>query len=95
MKNDLEQMKNKILPILKQAGITRSAFFGSVARGEASESSDVDILIEFQGKKSLFDLVALQHELQDALGRDVDLVTYRSVYPKLREIIKRDEVSIM
>lgn len=95
MKNDLEQMKNKILPILKQAGITRSAFFGSVARGEACESSDVDILIEFQGKKTLFDLVALQDELQGALGRDVDLVTYRSVYPKLREIIKRDEVSII
>lgn len=95
MSEILENMKIKILPILKQAGITRSAFFGSVARGENREDSDVDILIEFQGSKSLFDLVALQNKLEDALGRDVDLVTYRSVYPKLREIIKRDEVSIM
>jgi predicted nucleotidyltransferase len=95
MSKDLEKMKVAILPVLERAGVTRSAFFGSVARGEAGSESDVDILIDFNGKKSLLDLVGLQQELEEVLGKRVDLVTYRSLYPRLRDIIAKDEVPIM
>jgi len=83
------------LPILKSAGITRAAIFGSFARGEATADSDIDILIEFERVMTLFDIVGLKQELEDALGRKVDLVTRRSIYPPLKKYIERDEVAIM
>ena len=95
MRQELKLLQEAALPVLKNAGITRSSFFGSVARGEAHYNSDVDILIEFQGKKTLFDLVELQQALEKALKRKVDLVTRRSLYSPLKEIIQRDEVPIL
>ena len=95
MADDLEQLKKTILPLLKKSDITRSALFGSVVRGELGDESDIDILIEFQGRKTLFDLVGLRQELEQALRRKVDLVTYRSLYPGLREIIEKEAVAII
>lgn len=95
MNEKLEQIKKTVVPILKKSDIVRSAFFGSVVRGDFNDESDIDILIEFQDKKTLFDLVGLQQELEQALNRKVDLVTYRSLYPKLREIIEKEEIVIV
>ncbi len=95
MRQELKRLQEAALPVLKKAGVTRSSFFGSVARGEEHESSDVDILIEFPGKKTLFDLVELQQALEKSLGRKVDLVTRRSVHSPLKEIIQREEVPIL
>lgn len=66
--------------------------FGSVARGEENSESDIDLLIQFDdaAKKSLFDLVHLEGELAEVLGRKVDLVTERSVSPYIREKIMKD-----
>lgn len=93
--DELQNLKDLALPVLKKAKITHSAFFGSVARGDGGVSSDVDIVIEFEVKKTLFELIDLQRELEKAFQRKVDLITRRSIYPKLRDIIKKDEVSIM
>ena len=95
MVQELEKLKKIALPILKKASITHSSIFGSVARGEHRSDSDIDILIEFQGKKTLFDLVELKQELEKALGRKVDLVTRRSIHKPLRELIKKEEVAIL
>ena len=70
----------------------RSALFGSVVRGEANEKSDVDILVEFPEDKSLFDLVDLKQKLESALGSDVDIVTYRSISPLIRDTVLREQV---
>ncbi|MEK7507496.1 MAG: nucleotidyltransferase family protein [Patescibacteria group bacterium] len=94
MSQELKRLQEVVVPILKNAGVNRSSFFGSVARGEERKNSDVDILIEFQGKKTLFDLVELKQALEKALERKVDLVTRRSIHPPLKEIIEKDEVSI-
>lgn len=90
----IAEIKLKVTPALKEAGVRRSAIFGSFARGEESVKSDVDILIEFQGEKSLLDLVALQNELSRILNRKVDVVTYKSISPFLRDRILNEQVLI-
>jgi uncharacterized protein len=83
----------KIIPILEQNGVTRAALFGSFARGEGGENSDIDLLVEFEKGKSLLDLVGLKIELEEALGREIDVITYNSIHPLLKDsILKEQEV---
>jgi len=90
-----QELIQKIKPILERHQITKAELFGSYARGEAGPKSDVDVLIEFQDRKSLFDLVGIEHELEDVLGKEVDVVTYRSVYPPLKPYIFAHTVRII
>lgn len=92
----LPKIKRKALPILKRHAVKRASIFGSFARGEAKASSDVDFLIEYKTKdKSLFDLVDLKAELEETLGRKVDIVTFNSIYWRLRERILAEQVVIL
>jgi len=91
----LQNIEKGVIPILRKYGVVRSAIFGSIARGEGTEKSDLDILVEFQGEKSLLDLVSLQFALQDALNMKVDVVTYRSVHPLLKEKILEESIQIL
>ena len=61
--------------------------FGSAAQGQDSSDSDVDLIVEFEGDKSLFDLIGLELELKEFLGRDVDLLTEPSISPYLQDRI--------
>ena len=61
--------------------------FGSVARGEAVEQSDVDLLVRFDKSKGLLALIKLERELADAIGKKVDLLTEASISPYLRDRI--------
>jgi uncharacterized protein len=89
-------IKKKVLPILKRHAVKRAAIFGSFARGEAKANSDVDLLIEYKSKdKSLFDLVDLKSELEEILRRKVDILTYDSIYWRLREQILSQQVVIL
>ena len=94
---NLNQLKKKIIPILKHNDVVKAGIFGSYARGEAKKRSDIDILIEVRkGKKfSLFDLVGLQMELEEKLGKKVDLLTYNGISPYLRKYILEDEIKII
>ena len=94
-KTNLNHIKRKTLPILKEAGVTRSALFGSYARGENKNESDIDILIDLPQDKSLFDFVDLKLKLQEALGRNVDLVEYISIKPQLKNSILKDQLQIL
>lgn len=93
----INKIREGAVPILRSAGVTRSAVFGSAARGEMNEKSDIDIVIELdpQKKFSLFDLVRLERRLEDIFGRKVDVMTRRSLYPPLRTYIEKDEIVIM
>jgi uncharacterized protein len=92
----VSSIKKRSLPILRRHAVKRAAVFGSFARGDAKAGSDVDILIEYKGKnKSLFDLVDLKSDLEDILGRKVDIVTYSSIYWRLREQILAEQVVIL
>jgi hypothetical protein len=93
-----EQMRiacEKVREILLQNGIRRAAFFGSIMRGEMTDESDIDILVEFEGRKSLLDLAGLKLDLEDALQRRVDLLTYRSLHPMLKYRILAEQVPIL
>ena len=92
---ELKDIKNKIIPVLKRYDVKRAAIFGSFVRGEQREDSDIDILVEFEGKKSLLDLVGLKIELEEVLGRNVDVLTYNSLHPLLRDRILQEQEVIL
>lgn len=91
----LEEIKKKALPILKSNDVVRAGIFGSFARGESKNKSDVDILVKFKGRKSLFDLARLEIELEKKIGRKTEVLTYNSLSLLLREIILKEEVAIL
>lgn len=95
MKTNIDQIKNKVIPILKGEGVVKAALFGSVARGEEEETSDIDILVEIPKGTGLFGFVGLQHKLQEALGKKVDLVTYRSIHPFIKDQILKEQVPLI
>jgi hypothetical protein len=64
--------------------------FGSVARGEADERSDIDLLVQMEPGRSLLDHAALWLELEKLLGRGVDVVSEKGLRPRVREHVLRD-----
>ena len=95
MSPSVQQIRDQIVQILKNCGVQRAAIFGSFARGEATQDSDIDILIEFKQGKSLLDLVRIQFKLEEVLKRKVDLVTYRSLHPLLKDRILSEQEVIL
>lgn len=91
----IEQIKKQVLPILKQAGVTKSSIFGSYVRGEQTKNSDIDILVELPKGSSLLDLIGLELELKKAVGKKVDLLTYNSIHPLLKAYVKKDQMQIL
>jgi len=91
----IEKIKEKIIPILKEAGVTRSAIFGSYIRGEENEKSDIDILVDYPDGKSLFDFINTKIELEETLGKKVDLVEYKTIKPRLKEYILSEQLQIL
>jgi predicted nucleotidyltransferase len=81
-------------PELKAAGIVRLSLFGSVARGDASPQSDVDLIAEFDTARqfSLLDMVGLENRLSDMLGVPVDLTPARALKDSVRERAVREAV---
>ena len=84
--------KGKILDKLQQEGAISVSVFGSFARDEANEESDIDILVEFESPKSLIEISRIQRELEGDLGREIDLVTENSLSPYIRERMDNLEV---
>lgn len=91
----IERIKKSLLGVLEKNGVKKAALFGSVVRGEATEASDIDILVEFEGRKSLLDLAGLQIEIQELLGKKVDVLTYGSLHPLLKDRILKEQVVIL
>jgi hypothetical protein len=76
----------------RERGVLLVGVVGSVARGEAGPASDVDVVYEVAGRPTLFDLGELSMDLQDDLGREIDLIDLKTVKPRLREAMERDLV---
>ncbi|MEI7961797.1 MAG: nucleotidyltransferase family protein [archaeon] len=95
MNKKVEELKKKIIPILKKNGVIKAGIFGSYVRGNSNKKSDVDLLVEFKKKPGLFDFIGIKIELEEKIGKKVDLLTYDSIYPMLRERILTEEVRII
>lgn len=91
---EIAHIQQKIMPILDRYGATRPAIFGSVARGEATDESDLDILVQLPKGATLLDLVGLKQDLEVALGRKVDVLTYRGLHPLLKDRIEREAIAL-
>lgn len=80
---------------LRAEGVTHVFLFGSVARGEADEKSDVDIFYDYHAPKfSLLDLVRVQDRLSEILGTDVDAMTRDSVHRRIRAEVEAEAVQV-
>ena len=91
----LEEIKVKMMPVLRRYDVRKAAIFGSFVKGEEREDSDIDILVEFKGEKSLLDLAGLKIELQEILKRKVDVLTYNSLHPLLKDKILQEQKVIL
>ena len=79
--------------IRQKFGVRRIGIFGSFARGEEREDSDLDVLVVFEeGQKTFDNYMDLKFYLEDLFGREVDLVTERALKPQLKDIIMKEVV---
>lgn len=86
--------RSEILHVLGRHGVTNARLFGSVARGDDREGSDLDILVDFPAETSLFDVLRIQEKLEQLLGVSVDLVSSSGLKERLRSRVERDLVDL-
>ena len=92
---NIDKIRQKVLPILKQHNVKKAGLFGSAVRGEMKKGSDIDIVVEIKDNISLLDFIGIKMEMEHALGKSVDLVEYSALKPALRKSILGEEVSII
>jgi predicted nucleotidyltransferase len=93
--DSLSRLKPAIVRILRKHKVRHAGIFGSFARGEQGKKSDVDILVEAPSGTGLFGLARMELELESAIGRKADVITYRSIHPLLRRRILSEEVPLI
>jgi predicted nucleotidyltransferase len=87
----IEELKEKITPILRAYGIKKASVFGSVARGDDRPDSDVDLLVELgHGPMGMIEYIGLIYKLEDILGKKVDLVTEGNIIKYFESYIRTD-----
>ncbi len=86
--------REAILALAAKHGAYNVRVFGSVAEGNADEASDVDFLVDMQPGRSLFDLGGLLMDLQDLLGRKVDVVTEAGLRDRIRQTVRNQAISL-
>jgi hypothetical protein len=95
MSPSIDDIRRKVVDLMRERGVTRAGVFGSFARGDENDSSDVDFLVEFESGRSLLDLSGLRLDLAAALDRDVDVATPNSLHPRLRERVLAELVPLL
>ena len=92
---ELEKYRQLILPLLKRYFIKRAAIFGSVAKGNTNDKSDVDFLIEPGKRFTIFKMLKLEEEISELLHRKVDLVEYSAIKPSNRDEVLLSAITIL
>ena len=91
---ELRNKRNDIIKVAANHGARNLRVFGSVARGENTPASDLDLLINLDPGRTLLDLIAVKQDLEDLLGCAVDVVTEDAVSPHIRDQVLKDAVSL-
>jgi len=94
MLTDLRSRRSEIIETARARGASRVRIFGSVARGDATASSDVDFLVDLDEGRGLFDLGGLLMDLQELLGCEVDVVTEAGMRSRVSERVLCDAVDL-
>lgn len=81
---------HSLIKICRENDVTSVSLFGSMARGETTEKSDIDLLVKFGKRKSLLSVVKLERQLTMSLGRKVDLITEGALSPYIRDNVLKD-----
>jgi predicted nucleotidyltransferase len=90
----LASLRDRADELRDQFGVRSLALFGSAVRAEMGETSDVDVLVEFDGPATFDRFMDLKFHLEDLLGRSVDLVTAKALKPRMRPIVEREAVRV-
>lgn len=90
----IKQLGQEKAELAHRFGVTDLALFGSLARDEAKEDSDIDILVAFDGPATSRRYFGVQFHLEDLFGRPVDLVTDKALRPQLRPYIERGAIHV-
>jgi len=90
----LQQKRQQVLEITEGHGARNVRLFGSVARGETTATSDLDLLIEMAPERTLLDVIAIKQDLEELLGCKVDVVTEAAISPYLRDKVLHEAVRL-
>jgi len=91
---EIRRRRDEIIVLAAKHGASNVRVFGSVARGEADEKSDIDFLIDFDRNRSLLELGGLLMDLQDLLHRNVDVVPADALRERIRDRVLREAVPL-
>lgn len=94
MNATIYQYRDEIMRLAREHGAYNVRLFGSVARGDDRSDSDLDLLVDMEAGRSLLDHIALKQDLEDLLGRRIDVVTEQSLHPRIREQVLRETVPL-
>lgn len=95
-KKEIEEIKEKIIPILKEHKVIKAGIFGSYARGEQRKKSDVDILVEIDDNgMGLLGFIKLKMLIEKTIKKKIDLVEYETIRKELKENILQEEIPIL
>ena len=90
----LERLRLEAPELRRKYAVKSLALFGSMARGDDREGSDVDVLVEFEGKATFDNFMGLKLDLEDLFGRPVDLLTPNSLNPAIQAEIEKDAILV-
>ncbi|HAH57769.1 MAG TPA: hypothetical protein DCL86_06445 [Bacteroidales bacterium] len=90
----IQDIERKISPILKKYGISSASLVGSVARGQETESSDIDLVIELNTPVGLLTFARIKRELEGVLGKPVDLLERSALKSRIKQYLLKDEIPL-
>lgn len=90
----LEKYRQQILEITSKYGAYNVRVFGSIVRGEASEASDIDFLVQLEPRCKLFDWLHLEEELEELLGKRIDVIQEEAMKGKMRETALKEAIPL-
>jgi hypothetical protein len=90
----LKEKRNDILEIAAKNGAYNIRVFGSIARGEATDSSDIDLLVDMEPRRSLLDVAGLLIDLEKLLGHRVDVVTTKGLKKSLKDRVLSEAIAL-